>query len=102
VACLFRAFPEQKQNTHNKFYLLGLGTPFNEDLVDKIYTIMDGAQSFVLAALKEQPKEMAKDDGIELFKGNNWWELREQLPDIVQGKQSLSGLVIKICSGNVK
>lgn len=36
---------------------------------------MDGAQSSVLDDLKEQPKEMAKDAGIELLKGSNWWEV---------------------------
>ncbi|VEA64706.1 Uncharacterized conserved protein [Serratia plymuthica] len=79
VARLFRAFPEQKQdtpqNTHNKFYLSGLGTPFNEELAEKIHTIMDGAQNSVLDDLKDQPKEMAKDAGKELLKGSNWWEI---------------------------
>ncbi|WP_313625989.1 DUF2235 domain-containing protein [Kosakonia sp.] len=79
VARLFRAFPEKKQdttlNTHNKFYLSGLGTPFNEELAEKIHTIMDVAQSSVLDDLKDQPKDMAKDIGKELIKGGNWWEI---------------------------
>ena len=79
IARLFRAFPSVQQNTphknHSKFYISGLGTPFQENLTSKLHTIMDGAQSSVLDDLKEQPKEMAKDAGIELLKGGYWWEI---------------------------
>lgn len=79
VARLFRAYPSPQENTSNisydKFYLSGLGTPFNEELAEKIHTMMDGAQSTVLDDLKDQPKEMVKDAGIELIKGGGWWEI---------------------------
>lgn len=79
IARLFRAFPSVQQDTphenHSKFYISGLGTPFKENLTSKLHTIMDGAQSSVLDDLKERPKEMAKDAGMELLKGGNWWEI---------------------------
>lgn len=79
VARLFRAYPSPQNNTANvsydKLYISGLGTPFNEELIEKIHSIMDGAQSSVLDDLKDQPEEMAKDAGMELLKGGNWWEI---------------------------
>ncbi|MDR4899384.1 hypothetical protein RF656_21995, partial [Yersinia kristensenii] len=79
VARLFRAYPSPQENTANlsydKFYISGLGTPFNEDLIEKIHTIMDGAESSALDDLKNQPGEMVKDAGMELLKGGNWWEI---------------------------
>lgn len=77
IAHLFRAFPSVKEDTHNKnhskFYISGLGTPFQESLTSKIHTIMDGAQSSILDDLKSQPAEIAKEAGIETLKNNNWW-----------------------------
>ena len=79
VARLFRAFPEQKQDTpqstHSKFYLSGLGTPFDEELTEKIHNIMDGAQNSAIEDLKSQPGDMAKDAGVDLLKGGDWWEI---------------------------
>ncbi|MGL4723868.1 MAG: hypothetical protein ACRCWW_05090 [Scandinavium sp.] len=79
VARLFRAYPEQKQDTpqstHNKFYLSGLGTPFDEELTEKIHNIMDGAQNSAIDDLKSQPGDMAKDAGVDLLKGGDWWEI---------------------------
>lgn len=79
IARLFRAFPSVQQDTphenYSKFYISGLGTPFQENLTSKLHTIMDGAQSSMLDDLKDQPKEMAKDAGMELLKGGNWWEI---------------------------
>jgi hypothetical protein len=79
VARLFRAFPEQKQDTpqstHNKFYLSGLGTPFDEELAERIHNIMDGAQNSAIDDLKAQPGDMAKDAGVDLLKGGDWWEI---------------------------
>ncbi|MEN5018007.1 hypothetical protein ABEH87_16850 [Erwinia sp. Eh17-17] len=79
IARLYRAFPDVKEDTynknHSKFYISGLGTPFQESIVSKIQTIMDGAQSSILDDLKNQPTEMAKEAGIETLKNNNWWEV---------------------------
>lgn len=81
VARLFRAFPDLKKNTshesYDAFYISGLGTPFNEELAEKIHTIMDGAQSSVLDDLKGQPEDLVKEAGMELLKGTNWWEVLE-------------------------
>src|SRR5471030_786283 len=79
IARLFRAFPSVQQNTshesYSKFYISGLGTPFLESLTSKLHTLMDGAQDSVLGDLKDQPKEMAKDAGMEFLKDGNWWEI---------------------------
>ncbi|EMH1276820.1 DUF2235 domain-containing protein [Enterobacter hormaechei] len=79
VARLFRAFPDKQLETssasYSKFYISGLGTPFNEELSEKLHTIMDSAQSSALDDLKEQPKEMAKDAGLDYLKSGNWWEV---------------------------
>ncbi|MEA9390183.1 hypothetical protein SJI19_06405 [Acerihabitans sp. TG2] len=80
VARLFRAYSDEKQNSslnsYSKFYFSGLGTPFNEDLTAKLYTIMDGAQSSALDDLKNHPGDIAKDAGKTYLKnGGNWWEI---------------------------
>jgi len=79
ISRLFRAFPSIQQNTanesHDAFYFSGLGTPFKEELTEKLHTIMDSAQGSALDDLKDQPKEMAKDAGLDYLKGGNWWEV---------------------------
>lgn len=79
ISRLFRAYPDQNNNTshdnYNAFYFSGLGTPFNEELVEKIHAMMDGAQSSVLDDIKDQPGDMAEEAGIELLKGYNWYEI---------------------------
>jgi len=53
----------------------------------------------------EKPKDLKMYALCNLKEGGNIFEseaLREQLSNISQGKQSLSDLVIKIYSGNVK
>lgn len=100
VARLFRAFPSVQQDTshenHSKFYISGLGTPFKENLTSKLHAIMDGAQSSVMDDLKEQPKEIAKDAGIELLKGSNWWEVLKD-----SGKKLISPSEWKSLVGDV-
>jgi hypothetical protein len=79
ISRLFRAFPSIQQNTANEsydaFYFSGLGTPFKEELTEKLHTIMDSAQGSALDDLKDQPKEMAKDAGLDYLKSGNWWEV---------------------------
>lgn len=79
ISRLFRAFPSIQQNTdsesYDAFYFSGLGTPFNEELTEKLHTIMDSAQGSVLDDLKNQPIEIAKDAGLDYLKGGNWWEI---------------------------
>lgn len=79
VARLFRAYPSPQENTVNqtydKFYLSGLGTPFDEELAEKIHNIMDGTQNSAIYDLKAQPGYMAKDAGVDLLKGSDWWEI---------------------------
>jgi hypothetical protein len=79
LARLFRAYPDLEKNTMHKnydsVYISGLGTPFNEDLTTKLHTIMDGAQSNILDDLKSQPGELAKDAGMELLNGSDWYEI---------------------------
>lgn len=100
IARLFRAFPSVQQNTshenYSKFYISGLGTPFKENLTSKLHTIMDGAQSSVMNDLKDQPKEMAKDAGMELLKGSNWWEVLKD-----SGKKLVSPSEWKTLTGDV-
>lgn len=79
IARLFRAFPDELQNSSkdcfSKFYISGLGTPFNDDLSTKLTALIDGAKSNVHDDLKSQPVEMAKETGEELLKGGNWYEI---------------------------
>lgn len=78
VARLFRAFPDERQNSlkenYSKFYISGLGTPFHENLTSKLHAIMDGAQGSALDDLKDQPGDIAKETGIEIFKTDKWWK----------------------------
>ncbi|HHH3608757.1 DUF2235 domain-containing protein [Enterobacter roggenkampii] len=79
IARLFRAFPDERQNTsreaYDTVYISGLGTPFNEDLSTKLTALMDGTRSNVQDNLKAQPIEMAKDAGEQLLKGGSWYEI---------------------------
>ncbi|EMK5831422.1 DUF2235 domain-containing protein [Citrobacter sedlakii] len=89
IARLFRAYPSVQQNTSNesydKYYISGLGTPFNETLVEKLHTVMDSGLDSIKDNLKEQPGEMAKDAGMDSIKGNNWYEVLKN-----QGKKLLN------------
>lgn len=100
VARLFRAYPSPQENTvdvsYDKFYLSGLGTPFQEELTEKLHTIMDSAQSSVLDDLKDQPKEIAKDAGLDYLKSGNWWEVLKD-----SGKKLISPSEWKTLVGDV-
>ncbi|ELY4094988.1 DUF2235 domain-containing protein [Cronobacter sakazakii] len=82
VARLYRAYPSPQMNnshcSYDALYFSGLGTPFHEDLTTKLHTLMDSAQDITLDDLKDQPKEMAKDAGKEILKGNNWYEVLKE------------------------
>ncbi len=71
----FRTKKNTPQHSYNSLYFSGLGTPFKEELTEKLHTIMDSAQSSALDDLKDQPKEMAKDAGLDYLKSGNWWEV---------------------------
>ncbi|MEE9682339.1 hypothetical protein V4841_21260 [Lelliottia amnigena] len=79
IARLFRAFPDERQNTsreaYDTVYISGLGTPFNEDVSTKLTALLDGARSNVQDDLKSQPSEILKETGGELLKGGNWYEI---------------------------
>ena len=100
ISRLFRAFPSIQQNTANEsydvFYFSGLGTPFKEDLTEKLHTIMDSAQGSALDDLKDQPKEMAKDAGLDYLKGGNWWEVLKD-----SGKKLINPSEWKSLAGDV-
>lgn len=99
VARLFRAFPDEVNDnaasSYSKFYISGLGTPFNEELAAKLHAVMDGAQSSVLDDLKDQPSEIAKEAGVELLKGGNWYEVFKQ-----EGKKLINPLEWKKLLGD--
>lgn len=100
ISRLFRAFPSIQQNTANEsydaFYFSGLGTPFNEDLTEKLHTIMDSAQGSALNDLKDQPIDIAKDAGFDYLKGGNWWEVLKD-----SGKKLISPSEWKTLAGDV-
>ncbi|WP_338627908.1 DUF2235 domain-containing protein [Enterobacter sp. JJBC] len=100
VSRLFRAFPDEEKNTdqdsYNSLYFSGLGTPFNEELSEKLHTIMDSAQSSALNDLKDQPKEIAKDAGLDYLKSGNWWEVLKD-----SGKKLISPSEWKSLVGDV-
>jgi len=79
IARLFRAFPDLKQNTshesYDAFYISGLGTPFLENAASKLHNIMDEAQGSIIDDLQGQPEDLAKEAGIELLKGSDWYEI---------------------------
>lgn len=100
IARLFRAYPDimnnTTMNTYSKFYISGLGTPFNEDMAARLHTLMDGAQSTTLDDLKSQPGEMAKEAGVELLKGQDWYEVfkkqGEKLFEPAEYKKLIKGI----------
>ncbi|MFA2170641.1 hypothetical protein ACD968_27395, partial [Escherichia coli] len=62
------AYPDEDSNTdfvcHNKFYFSGMGTPYNEELISKLYTIMDQS----LESMKEDLNDFAKETHEEISK----------------------------------
>lgn len=78
IGRLFRAYPDLNKNTshdsYDALYISGLGTPFHENLTSKLHAIMDGAQGSALDDLKDQPGDIAKETGIEIFKTDKWWK----------------------------
>lgn len=89
IARLFRAFPDDAQKTnkeyHSKFYISGLGTPFNETIAEKLHTIMDSGLGSITDDITGQPGEMAKEAGMDFIKGDNWYEVLKN-----QGKKLLN------------
>lgn len=89
IARLFRAFPEDAQQTnkdyYSKIYISGLGTPFNETIAEKLHTIMDSGLGSITDDIKDQPGEMAKEAGSDFIKGDNWYEILKN-----QGKKLLN------------
>ncbi|MEI9870216.1 hypothetical protein V5028_18150 [Enterobacter hormaechei] len=89
IARLFRAFPDERENipsiTYNAFYISGLGTPFNETVVEKLHTVMDSGLGSIKDNLKEQPGEMTKEAAWDSIKGNNWYEILKN-----QGKKLIN------------
>ena len=79
IARLYRAFPDllydSSFNSYLKLYISGLGTPFHENMAEKLHTAMDGAQSSIFDDLKDHPKDRAKEAGKELLKGKKWYEV---------------------------
>lgn len=79
LARLFRAFPDELQNSSkdsfSKFYIPGLGAPFNDDLSTKLTPLKDGTKNNVEDDLKSQPVGMMKETGGQLLKGGNWYEI---------------------------
>lgn len=86
VARLFRAYPDEDSNTdfvcHNKFYFSGMGTPYNEELISKLYTIMDQS----LESMKEDLNDFAKETHEEISKEirnrrGSWNETLKKIQD---------------------
>ncbi|HGY3081121.1 TPA: DUF2235 domain-containing protein [Escherichia coli] len=86
VARLFRAYPDEDFNTdfvcHNKFYFSGMGTPYNEELISKLYTIMDQS----LESMKEDLNDFAKETHEEISKEirnrrGSWNETLKKIQD---------------------
>jgi hypothetical protein len=100
VARLFRAYPDVMNNTtmesHSKFYIAGLGTPFKEEMTARLHTMMDGAQNTTLDDIKAQPGDIAKETGVELLKGKNWYEVLKK-----QGEKLLNPAEYKKLIGNI-
>lgn len=89
IARLFRAFPDERENipnvTYNAFYISGLGTPFNETVVEKLHTIMDSGLDSITDDITSQPGEMTKEAGMDFIKGDSWYEVLKK-----QGKKLLN------------
>lgn len=79
ISRLFRAFPDDAQKSdkqyHSKFYISGLGTPFQETIAEKLHTIMDTSLGSIKGDLKDQPGDIAKEVGKDLLKGGDWYEI---------------------------
>lgn len=65
VARLFRAYPALEDSlpdaTYSKFYISGLGTPFDEATAERLQGMMDKSLGSLLDDLKDKPADMAKE-----------------------------------------
>lgn len=77
IARLFRAYPDEEVNTdfvcHNKFYFSGMGTPYNEDAISMLYTMMDESLKSLQDDVKSIPEDMVKETGKDVLKGKGPW-----------------------------
>lgn len=64
IARLFRAYPTPDKDTstasHQKHYISGLGTPFDETTAERLQGMMDTSLGSLLDDLKDKPADMAK------------------------------------------
>ena len=65
IARLFRAYPALEDSlpneTYSKYYISGLGTPFDEETAERLQVMMDKSLSSLLEDLKDKPIDMAKE-----------------------------------------
>ncbi|WP_105607957.1 DUF2235 domain-containing protein [Cronobacter sakazakii] len=77
IARLFRAFPDDKDNTdyafihYKKHYIPGLGTPFNDDPAEFLQSQMDKARDDYQGGLPTDPKDAAEDFAKDALSGKS-------------------------------
>jgi len=78
VAKLYRAFPDVTQNTpsrfHRKHYFSGLGTPFEDQVTDKLQLMMDRGWQRFLDEMKSLPEDTVTDTLKDTVKNGDWQE----------------------------
>lgn len=97
IALLFRAFPEYEDKTsktaYKKHYISGLGTMFNESVVEKLQATMDGAQQFLLDELKNKPGDMVKEAFQESVGGASGKEVLMEMKNQLLSPKGRLGLL---------
>ncbi|CCK13385.1 hypothetical protein BN126_3584 [Cronobacter sakazakii 680] len=77
IARLFRAFPDDKDNTdyafihYKKHYISGLGTPFNDDPAEFLQSQMNKARDDYQGGLPTDPKDAAEDFAKDALSGKS-------------------------------
>ncbi|EJF7713500.1 DUF2235 domain-containing protein [Providencia rettgeri] len=75
IAKLFRAYPTPDQDTstktHKKHYISGIGTPFNETLVEKLQGLMDASLSSIGDDVNNFPTDQLKDGAAAILTGSS-------------------------------
>lgn len=78
IAKLYRAYPDEPQNTHSllyrKHYFSGLGTPFEDEVPGKLQSMMDNGWQHFLDEMKSLPEDIATDMVGDVIKNGDWQE----------------------------
>lgn len=97
IARLFRAYPDEESRTYmvvyKKYYISGLGTPFDEVPEEKLLAAMDISLGSLLDDIKGKPADMAKDALHSTLEGESGKDVLTEVKDKLLTPKGRLGLL---------